>query len=173
MQQVEISDDASQVSGVFEELKNNFYLNVTQSVEFREKALTRLVAGYKEMQPEIDEALKYDCGYNPFMANFVAHNITLTEINHLLRNIRKWTQPRPVKTPVSKHPSMQPWAWPPAKSSTNPWELRWCSRPGITRSTRHCPRWQPPSLRETASSSSRASGHPTPPKFSKNCSINT
>ena len=76
--EIVIPDDPAQVQSIFDELKENFYLNTVQKPEFREQALTKLVEGYKEMQPEIDEALKHDCGYNPFMSNFAAHNITMT-----------------------------------------------------------------------------------------------
>lgn len=96
----EIPDDPSQVKDIFEELRVNFHLGVVQKVDFREKALSKLIEGYIQLQPEIDEALKHDCGYNPFMSNFVAHNITLTEVRDLQVNVRKWMKPRPTQTPL-------------------------------------------------------------------------
>jgi hypothetical protein len=44
---IKISDDPSEVKPIFEELRNNFHLNVVQKVEFREKALGQLIKGYK------------------------------------------------------------------------------------------------------------------------------
>lgn len=95
-----IPDDPAVAQPVFEELRNNFKLNIVQNVEFREKALSQLIEGYKALQSEFDEALKHDNGYNPFMSNFVAHSITLSEITDLLNNISNWTKPRPVPTPI-------------------------------------------------------------------------
>jgi hypothetical protein len=47
----DISDDPSLVSSIFEELKANFKLGDTQKVGFREKTLSKLIEGYKELQP--------------------------------------------------------------------------------------------------------------------------
>ena len=96
-----IPDDPAVAQPVFEELRNNFKLNIVQNVEFREKALSQLIEGYKALQSDFDEALKHDNGYNPFMSNFVAHSITLSEITDLLNNISNWTKPRPVPTPIA------------------------------------------------------------------------
>ena len=73
-----IPDDPSHTKAIFDELKENFYLNTTHKAQFRQKSLAKLIDGYKEMQSEFDEALKHDCGYNPFMSNFAAHNVTMT-----------------------------------------------------------------------------------------------
>lgn len=35
------------------------------------------------------------------MSNFVAHSITLGEITDLLKNVKKWSEPRPVPTPIA------------------------------------------------------------------------
>jgi len=131
---IKISDDPSEVKPIFEELRNNFYLNVVQKIEFREKALGQLIKGYKELQPELDEALKQDCGYNPFMANFVAHNITMNEAEHLLKNIKKWSKPRPVDTPVSTNSFIQLLDWQVLKWSMNRWGWLWCYQHGTIRS---------------------------------------
>jgi hypothetical protein len=48
--EVNITDDPATVKPVFEELHNNFKLNVTQNVEFREKTLQQLIDGYQALQ---------------------------------------------------------------------------------------------------------------------------
>ena len=48
--QINIPDDPSQIKPIFEELKQNFYKGQVQKVEFREKSLAKLIAGYGEMK---------------------------------------------------------------------------------------------------------------------------
>ena len=62
--------------------------------------MAKLIEGYQTLQPEIDEALKHDRGYNPFMSNFVAHALTLNEVKDLAKNVKEWAKTRPVKTPI-------------------------------------------------------------------------
>ena len=48
--QINIPDDPSQVKAIFEELKHNFHAGQVQKVDFREKSLAKLIAGYDEMK---------------------------------------------------------------------------------------------------------------------------
>ncbi len=49
---VEINDDPSVVLPVFEELRQNFNLNIAQSLDQREKSLKRLMEGYEALKPD-------------------------------------------------------------------------------------------------------------------------
>jgi len=46
-----ISDDTSQLAPIFNELKQNFLLDVTSDLAFREKELEKLISGYTAMIP--------------------------------------------------------------------------------------------------------------------------
>jgi hypothetical protein len=100
--EIDIQDDPSQVSAIYDELKANLALDIVQSLDQREKALKRLIEGYEILRPQIDEALKQDLGYSPFLSNFAAHSLTLNEVKDLLANFRSWAKPRSVKTPIGK-----------------------------------------------------------------------
>ena len=45
-----ISDDASVIGPIFDELKKNFKTNQTKNIAFRKAALKNLLRGYKEMK---------------------------------------------------------------------------------------------------------------------------
>jgi hypothetical protein len=75
--QIYIQDDPSKVSAIYQDLRANLALDIVQSLDHREKALKRLIEGYEAYKPQIDEALKYDLGYSPFLSNFAAHSVTL------------------------------------------------------------------------------------------------
>jgi hypothetical protein len=75
--QADIQDDPSQVPVIYDELRANLALNIAQSLDQREKALRRLLDGYEVYKPQIDEALRQDLGYSPFLSNFAAHSVTL------------------------------------------------------------------------------------------------
>lgn len=77
---INIPDDTSGVQAVYNELRTNLGLNIAQSLDQREKALKRLIEGYEVYKPQIEEALKQDLGYSPFLSNFVAHSVTLGEV---------------------------------------------------------------------------------------------
>jgi hypothetical protein len=81
-------------------MKKNLESRQTHSVHFRKKSLQRLLEGYEKMREIFDESLKRDLGLNPFMANFLAHGITKSEIQDLYDNLDDWTRPKTVKTPV-------------------------------------------------------------------------
>ena len=52
------------------------------------------------MKPEIDQALNKDLGHNPFMCNFGAHSITISEIKDLRKNLNNWSKAEKVETPL-------------------------------------------------------------------------
>ena len=72
-----IPDDASNIEGIFQEMREIIKGGETVPVQFREKALDNLMEGYEKLIPEFDEALKKDLGYSPFMANFIAHTVSM------------------------------------------------------------------------------------------------
>lgn len=83
-------------------MKNNTKTRETHSINFRKAALENLVKGYEKLKPEFDEALKKDLGMNPFMSNFLAHAVSLSEIKDCIDGVANWAKEVPVKTPVGK-----------------------------------------------------------------------
>lgn len=73
----------------------------TRDVAYRKQALIRLKQGLAEYEQELLAALKTDMGKSEaegYMSEFAP---VLLEINHTLHNLRAWSKPKRVKTPLS------------------------------------------------------------------------
>lgn len=96
----EIADDASFVPGLLQEMRRNFFTHVTKDVAFRKEQIKRLIQGHEEMKGELDEALKKDLGYTPFLSFFLSHNITKNEMQHTLDHFEQWVKPTSISLPI-------------------------------------------------------------------------
>ncbi len=103
-----------------------FKTGETHSTLFRVKMLKKLYAEIEKREEEITAALRSDLGKSDFEAFMCEIGMTLSEISHMIKNIKKWAGPKRVKTPISQFPSrsytiqvpfgntliMSPWNYP-------------------------------------------------------------
>ncbi|MBQ8549840.1 MAG: aldehyde dehydrogenase [Clostridia bacterium] len=99
---------------------------VTLSSDFRKKQLKLLYETVKKYEAEINQALKCDLGKGYFESFMCESGFVLTEISYILRNVKKFSKPKKVKTPLAQFPSrsfkqpipygntliMSPWNYP-------------------------------------------------------------
>ena len=98
----------------------------TLSVSFRITQLEKLYSAIKEREQELNEALKKDLGKSNFEAFLCESGFVLTEIRHLIKNVKKYSKPKKVRTPIAQFHSksyvvpipfgntliMSPWNYP-------------------------------------------------------------
>jgi aldehyde dehydrogenase (NAD+) len=98
----------------------------TRSLAFRELMLDDLYRKIKELEPEINEALKQDLGKSAFETYMCETGLTLSEITYMKRHFRKFAAKKRVRTPIAQFPSrsyvlkepygccliMSPWNYP-------------------------------------------------------------
>lgn len=83
--------------------QKRFYQNgETLSVEFRIKQLKKLYGLIKENQDRISSALKSDLGKTETECFMCEIGLVLSEITHMLKNIKKYAKSKRVKTPISQ-----------------------------------------------------------------------
>ncbi len=103
-----------------------FKSGATLSLEFRIEKLKKLYLEIENNEKNIIEALKSDLGKSDFESFMCEIGMTLSEISHMIKNIKKYAKPRRVKTPISQFSSrsytmkcpygntliMSPWNYP-------------------------------------------------------------
>lgn len=82
-----------------------FYTGNTLDYKFRIEALIKLREGIKKYEKEIIEALKKDLGKSDFEAYTNEIGILYTEINHTLKNLKKWMKKEKVIMELYLQPS--------------------------------------------------------------------
>ena len=106
--------------------KEFFRTGGTLSVKTRLAYLKRLRAAIIRSEKEIAAALKEDLGKSKTEAYMTETGMTLSEAGCAIRNIRKWSRPRKVRTPLAQFPAssmimpepygnvmiMSPWNYP-------------------------------------------------------------
>ena len=106
--------------------KKFFNTGKTKELSFRLMQLTQLYHVIKKRETEITEALQKDLNKAPFEAYETEIGIVLEEIKYTIKHLKKWTQPRRVKTPIIHFPAssylfqepygsvliMSPWNYP-------------------------------------------------------------
>lgn len=108
-------------------LQREFFLSgKTLSIDFRMAALKALRTAVKEMEDEISAALLADLGKSRTEAYMTETGMTLSGLSCYIRNIRKWSRARRVRTPLAQFPAnsriipepygnvlvMSPWNYP-------------------------------------------------------------
>jgi aldehyde dehydrogenase (NAD+) len=78
-----------------------FNTGATQDPGFRLKALCRLRDRILHYENEINEALRLDLGKHPFESWASEHGLVLQEIGIMCRNLRRWSRPHRVYTPIA------------------------------------------------------------------------
>ncbi len=106
--------------------KDFFYSGKTLSVEYRISQLKKLYSTIKKYESEICDALKSDLGKSDFESYMCEIGMALSEISHLIKNTKRYSKKREVKTPLAQFSSksyiqpipygnvliMSPWNYP-------------------------------------------------------------
>ena len=88
------------------ENQRNFYKSgITLDVEYRVKQLKKLKSIIKNNEEKIIEALKLDLNKSPFESYATEIGLVYEEINIMLKNLKKWTKIRKVKSSIVNFPS--------------------------------------------------------------------
>ena len=93
------------INNIVSQQREFFLTNETKSIDFRLKQLKRLKSSVEKYSDDIYDALWKDlhkCREEAFLTEI---NIVLTEINDHIKNIKKWSKPKKVKTPLYLMPS--------------------------------------------------------------------
>ena len=93
------------INNIVSQQRDFFLTNETKSIDFRLKQLKKLKSAVEKYSDDIYDALWKDlhkCKEEAFLTEI---NIVLTEINDHIKNIKKWSKPKKVKTPLYLMPS--------------------------------------------------------------------
>ncbi len=115
-----------EIKDVFLKQKEFFRSNVTKSLDFRIRQLKILKEAIIDNEKEIEQALKKDLNKPEFEVFVNETGPIIKEINFAIRNLKKWSKAKKVKTPMLHFPSksyiypepygvslvMSPWNYP-------------------------------------------------------------
>ena len=88
------------------ERQRSFYNSgATKDVDFRLAQLKKLKQMVESKEKEIMNALFMDLGKSSFESYETEIGIFYQEIDHTIKNLRKWAKPKRVKTPFAHFPS--------------------------------------------------------------------
>ena len=93
------------INNIVRKQREYFLSNETKSIDFRLKQLKKLKHAVEKYSDDIYDALWHDlhkCKEEAFLTEI---SIVLNEINNHIKNIRRWSKPKKVKTPVYLLPS--------------------------------------------------------------------
>ena len=93
------------INSIVSQQREFFLTNETKSIDFRLKQLKKLKSAVEKYSDELYDALWKDlhkCKEEAFLTEI---SIVLNEINDHIKNIKKWSKPKKVKTPLYLMPS--------------------------------------------------------------------
>lgn len=85
--------------------KEFFHTGKTKDINFRINQLNKLKAAIRKYEKEILEALYKDLRKSEFEAYSTEIGFVLDSIGYMTKNLKKWSKPRKVKTPLHQIPS--------------------------------------------------------------------
>lgn len=97
--------EESNITKAFYNQKQFLSSEKSMDVGFRINQLKTLKSSIKKYQNQIEEALWLDLHKSPEEAYLTEISIVLNEINHHIKNLRKWAKPKKVPTPIHLFPS--------------------------------------------------------------------
>ncbi|BAM46417.1 aldehyde dehydrogenase [Amphibacillus xylanus] len=86
---------------LLERQKDFFYSGVTRPYQYRKRALTLLKGTIKNNESKIMKALQRDLNKSDFEAFTTEIGLVYTEIDFVLKHLKKWMKPKRVKTPMT------------------------------------------------------------------------
>lgn len=116
----------SEIEELLEKQRKYYKTGETLELEFRIKQLKKLYIVIRKYENEINEALKEDLGKSSFESFMCETGLVLSEISYMIHNIKKFSAPKRVYTPLSQFASrsfiqpmpygntliMSPWNYP-------------------------------------------------------------
>lgn len=114
------------ISDIIEKQREFFKSGKTFSVDYRIFHLKKLYGCIKENEKKICDALYKDLGKSEFESYMCEVGMTIAEVSHLIKNTKKYSKRKKVKTPLAQFPSksyiqpvplgnvliMSPWNYP-------------------------------------------------------------
>ena len=118
--------EKEQITQLLEKQRQYFYSGATLNLDFRISALKRLHASIQKHEAQIHAALRKDLGKSNFESYMCETGLVLSEITHMLKNIRSYAKEETVPTPLAQFHSrsfrkpspygvvliMSPWNYP-------------------------------------------------------------
>lgn len=90
-------------SSIIVEKQRKFYdTNITKNVEYRINALKKLKQVIIENEEKINMALKKDLSKSEFESYMCEIGLLLDEITYTIKNVKKWSKPKKVRSPISQ-----------------------------------------------------------------------
>ncbi|MBN3348716.1 aldehyde dehydrogenase [Clostridium botulinum] len=89
------------IRNILEKQKSFFDKGYTKDINFRIEALRKLKRNIKINENNIFKALKIDLNKSEFETFITEIGIVYDEINGAIKNIKKWSKPKKVKTPIT------------------------------------------------------------------------
>ncbi|HID0802718.1 TPA: aldehyde dehydrogenase [Clostridium botulinum] len=89
------------IKNILEKQKSFFDKGYTKDINFRIEALKKLKHNIKINENNIFKALKIDLNKSQFETFITEIGIVYDEINGAIKNIKKWSKPKKVKTPIT------------------------------------------------------------------------
>ncbi len=93
--------DKSELQNIIVKQEKFFRSGTTLNIEFRIEALSKLRKLLKEYDEEINNALRQDLGKHPFESWGSEHGLAIQEIGMMIRNLKRWSRPKRVYTPMA------------------------------------------------------------------------
>lgn len=97
--------DKEDVINFLKEHEEFFHSGKTKDISFRIDSLNKLKASIKKYEKEILEALYKDLRKSEFEAYSTEIGFVLDSIGYISKNLKKWSKPKKVKTPIHQIPS--------------------------------------------------------------------
>lgn len=99
-----MTSDLHTIETTVAELRQHFATGATKPRSWRRERLLALRALLTENSAEIQQALARDLGKSALEAHMTEIGITISGIDHALKNLKKWTAPRRLNVPLSLMP---------------------------------------------------------------------
>ena len=93
--------DKEQLESLLEKQREFFATGVTKNVDYRINALKRLYDAVRKNENRIDEALREDLGKGRMESFMCEVGLSLSEISHMIKHVKKYASDRTVATPIT------------------------------------------------------------------------
>jgi len=93
------------ISSIVQQSRQAFDSGITRPLAWRKAQLETMITMLEKHQDELSAALKVDLGRGVEEAWLYDIGFTITEVKLMLKNLKKWTAPRKVPTPMVTRPA--------------------------------------------------------------------
>jgi aldehyde dehydrogenase (NAD+) len=109
----DIKDDVSVVKTALLKTKKQFASGKTRDLSYRIAQLNNLKKGLNELDKDLKDAVTADLGREGFVTWLAEISLIHLEIEHTIANLKKWTKPVSVDTPMFLGPAKSKIAYEP------------------------------------------------------------